>query len=410
MLDSLKEILINQSDQIQDWIDSKIIGLVPPIYLSCDIRHSGYKIAPVDTNLFPAGFNNLCDIYASASIDAFQGYFSKYYPDVKNVLLLAEEHTRNKFYLTNLSALEKLLIQAGLEVKTVMISDEIKESKTIELDDEVSIEIHPFIIENNHPIFQDGFNPDIILSNNDFSNGLPQSLENIDLEIIPHPKLGWHNRTKSGHFDHFENLVQEFAKEFNFDPWLLSAYHDKLESVDLTEENSRQALAQKVDQIISKIQSKYDEYKIEETPYVFIKSDNGTYGMGIMTATSGEDILNLNRKKRNKLLSSKSNSHRNHFFIQEGIPTSDFYSEQPIEPVIYAIGGKDIGGFFRINQSRNHLESLNAKGMSFSCLCLHKLNEPHEEYFIKCEEKEFVVFLSRFLTKLVSIAASFEGK
>ncbi len=31
-----------------------------PLYSSVDIRDAGFKIAVVDTNIFPAGFNNLC--------------------------------------------------------------------------------------------------------------------------------------------------------------------------------------------------------------------------------------------------------------------------------------------------------------------------------------------------------------
>src|SRR5215212_8886673 len=30
-----------------------------PFYASVDLRNSGFKLAPVDTNLFPGGFNNL---------------------------------------------------------------------------------------------------------------------------------------------------------------------------------------------------------------------------------------------------------------------------------------------------------------------------------------------------------------
>jgi len=29
------------------------------VYCSVDLRNAGFKLAPVDTNLFPGGFNNL---------------------------------------------------------------------------------------------------------------------------------------------------------------------------------------------------------------------------------------------------------------------------------------------------------------------------------------------------------------
>nr|WP_246209852.1 glutamate--cysteine ligase [Wolbachia endosymbiont of Atemnus politus] len=55
-------------------------------------------------------------------------------------------------------------------------------------------------------------------------------------------------------------------------------------------------MATKVDQVLSLVQKKYEEYGVSTQPYVFIKANNGTYGMGIIKATSEEEILNLNKK------------------------------------------------------------------------------------------------------------------
>src|SRR5262249_19612893 len=155
-------------------------------------------------------------------------------------------------------------------------------------------------------------------------------------------------------------------------------------------------LAMKVDQTISKIQEKYNHYGIDSTPYVFVKNNAGTYGMGIAYFTRGEEILTMNRKTRNKLLSSKGGGTVSEFLIQEGIVTADFYSGYPIEPVIYLGGQTPIGGFFRLNEEKDEWSSLNTKGMAFSCLCLHKLDQPHEEAFLRCMEKETLVKLSYY--------------
>ena len=61
-------------------------------------------------------------------------------------------------------------------------------------------------------------------------------------------------------------------------------------------------LAKSVDQTLSLIQKKQDEHKIETTPYVFVKNNSGTYGMGVIYVTSGEEILNMNRKLKNKMI------------------------------------------------------------------------------------------------------------
>ena len=41
-------------------------------YCSVDLRDSGDKIAPVDCNLFPAGFNNICEIDLGCAPDIFK--------------------------------------------------------------------------------------------------------------------------------------------------------------------------------------------------------------------------------------------------------------------------------------------------------------------------------------------------
>ena len=44
----------------------------PPFYCSVDLRNAGYKLAPVDTNLFPAGFNNLNPTLRPLCVQAVQ--------------------------------------------------------------------------------------------------------------------------------------------------------------------------------------------------------------------------------------------------------------------------------------------------------------------------------------------------
>ncbi len=78
--------------------------------------------------------------------------------------------------------------------------------------------------------------------------------------------------------------------------------------------------------------------------------------------------------------------------------------------MIYGIGKNAIGGFFRIHEDKNPFESLNAPGMSFSCLCLHKLDEEHEANFINCRDKKELVAAARFLVRFAALAAALEFK
>ena len=55
---------------------------------------------------------------------------------------------------------------------------------------------------------------DLILSNNDFTGGVPPAFQTVADFIIPPPRLGWHRRNKSDHFKILGTLIGEFAGDF----------------------------------------------------------------------------------------------------------------------------------------------------------------------------------------------------
>ena len=58
-LGDLEARILKESVAIEHWFRGKWQEHTPPFYCSVDLRNSGFKLAPVDTNLFPGGFNNL---------------------------------------------------------------------------------------------------------------------------------------------------------------------------------------------------------------------------------------------------------------------------------------------------------------------------------------------------------------
>ena len=58
-LHPVEEVILNQVAGIEAWFRQRWQETPAPITSSVDLRHAGFKLAPVDTNLFPAGFNNL---------------------------------------------------------------------------------------------------------------------------------------------------------------------------------------------------------------------------------------------------------------------------------------------------------------------------------------------------------------
>jgi len=380
----------------------------PPFYLSCDIRHSGKKMGVIDTNLFPAGFNNLCQAYSRQAVIAIRNYLNQYHPSVENIIILSEEHTRNRYYLENVARLRALLKSVGVGVQVGFLGEAISESEVeIPLGDDQTLPMGKLVVKGGKPIVGN-FVGDLILSNNDFSQGIPKDLDPILDLILPSPHLGWHRRRKSQHFKILQRLIEQLAEILELDPWLLQAFYGSIPANDLTSPKDLKALSDGVKNILENIQKKYDQYGIEEPPYAFIKNEAGTYGMGLWDVSDPEEVLRMNRRTRNKLQSAKGGSPPEAFLIQEGIPTSDFYSNLPIEPVIYMIGYQPIGGFFRMNAQKDAMGSLNTRGMVFSCLCLHKLDEPHEEHFLNCAEKEHLVQMSTMMARVATLAAAKE--
>lgn len=400
----ISKLISEQSPKVNDWFEEQWQGLTPRPYFSCDIRHANYKMGIIDTNLFPGGFNNLCNSFTHATAEAFRQYFGMFYPHVRTIGLLCENHTRNKFYLLNVLKIQNLLIEAGFECLVTMPLDHYpSEQIPIVLSENETLTIYkPNIASGN--LILNSIQTDIVLSNNDFSAGIPKPFDGLSNRIIPAPELGWHKRRKSNHFKLLAQVIQDFAKAFDIDSWLITP----ISTIVQASETDLSELASAADDVIQIIQKKYDEYGISEPPYVYIKNDAGTYGLGMVNVSSGEELLNLNRKKRSKLFSAKSGTQTEQFLIQEGIPTTDTYSNFPIEPVMYGVGKTAVGGFFRIHEGKNAYESLNAPGMLFSCLCLHKLDEPHESDFINCKTKSDLVQGSFLLSRFAALAAAKE--
>lgn len=405
LLQTITDLLDQKETQINTWFESQWTNLKPLPYFSCDIRHSSTKMGIVDTNLFPGGFNNLCSTFSDQTAKAFQTYFKEHYPQVKKVILLSENHTRNKFYLLNIKRIQDFLITAGLECHVTLPLPKFPRDVTeIPLDDQ-TLTIHAIDFDSKTPKLKNDFEADLVLSNNDMSAGLPDFLSSWKEHMIPSEHLGWHKRLKSNHFSLLCKTIYAFCKEFEIDSWLLCPLQETVREVT---ESSLEPLKEAAEKLFSRIQKKYLEHNIPDDPYIFVKNDSGTYGLGVVSIKSPAEILELGRKQKQKLFAGKAGVQKHQFLLQEGIPTTDTYSGHPIEPVIYGVGKNPVGGFFRIHESKDPYESLNAPGMSFSCLCLHKLDEPHESHFIDCKHKKQLVKVSNLLAKFAALACAKE--
>jgi glutamate--cysteine ligase len=163
-------------------------------------------------------------------------------------------------------------------------------------------------------------------------------------------------------------VADDFGKLLNIDPWLINPYFAVCSEVDFHARTGEDCLAAQVDFVLQRIRAKYAEYGVKDDPFVIVKADAGTYGMGIMTVKDASEVRDLNRKQRNKMAVVKEGLQVSDVLVQEGVYTFEQINEAVAEPVIYMIDHFVVGGFYRVNTSRGVDENLNAPGMSFSPL------------------------------------------
>ena len=365
-LQHIESHLLTQQLAIETWFRHQWHQTPAPFYASVDLRNAGIKIAPVDTNLFPAGFNNLNPAFMPLCIQAIQSAIEHICPEANQVLLIPENHTRNTFYMENIATLQDIIQKAGFEIRIGSLLDTTQTPEEITLPSGRRVLLEP-IQRNSNKVSVGDFTPCMVLLNNDLSSGRPDILEGLDQAIIPPLELGWTNRLKSEHFQFYRDVAEEFAQMVDIDPWLINPYFLRCGEINFMDREGEDCLAKNVGTLLEKITKKYKEYGIENKPYVVIKADAGTYGMGIMTAHSVDDVRNLNRKQRTKMSASKGGQSTTSVILQEGIYTMETWGDTQAvsEPVIYMIDHFVVGGFYRVHTRRGTNENLNAPGMHF---------------------------------------------
>ena len=361
----LERRILDSMTTIERWFRLQWQDHTPPFYGSVDLRNAGFKLAPVDMNLYPGGFNNLSEEMLPSAVQAAQAAIEHLCPDARNLLLIPERHTRNVYYLTNVARLARILRATGLEVRIGSLSPEVTSRTSISLPGNDQLVIEPLVRVRNR-VGVEGFDPCAILLNNDLSAGIPDILRDLDDQILLPPlHAGWAVRRKSQHFAAYDEVADDFAKLLKIDPWTVNPYFARCGQINFHERTGEECLSGNVDMLLARIRAKYKEYGLNEQPFVIVKADAGTYGMGIMTVRDAADVRELNRKQRNKMAVVKEGLAVSEVIIQEGVPTYEKVEEAVAEPVVYMIDRYVVGGFYRVNRERGIDENLNAPGAHF---------------------------------------------
>lgn len=372
----LQNKILAQTARINEWIES--LEKDVPLFMSADIRDAGFKIASIDANLYPAGFNNLDVTFHALAAQNLAAALGRYgIAKGAKLLIVSEEHTRNLFYLENIHALSSILTLGGFHTEITtqfVIEGETYGPEGLALSSASGQKLsylHPEKAAARANEFA------AVVMNHDSSAGTADWVQKLSIPVLPAWQAGWHSRSKARHFEHYRNLMVDLGTIVGVDPWFFGALDRRITDTDINSDTARAQIAATAEGLLKDIQARYDEYQIKEKPFVFLKSDHGTYGMAMLSFDNAGEILDINRKEKNKLFKGKSSVVVKDYLLQEGVPTivrmqrdagnadvAGYYAES----VMMLANNRFIGCFARVNEQKDARESLNSTGMFFKPL------------------------------------------
>ncbi len=409
-INELEQRILDSTPAIERWFRLEWMEHTPPFYCAVDVRNAGFKLAPVDTNLFPDGWNNLTPEMLPLAVQAAMAAIEKICPEARNLLVVPDNHTQNSFYLANILQLKRIFHQAGLNVRFGSLDPAIKTPTTLPLPMGESLTLEPLSRTDRRLCLKD-FDPCTILLNNDLAPGIPGILEDVNEQyLLPPLHASGSVRSKATHFKAYEEVAKRFGKLIGVDPWLINPMFNYCGQVNVGTREGLDSLAQQVDALLIKIKRKYKEYGIHEKPFVLVKcnsgSGEGTCGMGIMTVRDVKDLDAWAAK--NKTNKTQPTQPVMDIILQEGVQTNERVNAAVAEPVVYMMDRYVVGGFYRIHADRGIDENLNAPGASYVPLAFAdsgRLPQPGEKPGASSPNR---FYMYGVIARLAMLAASYE--
>ncbi len=376
-VDVVARALRTRESELEAWFARQRRDRPLPFHTSFDIRHSGYKVAVVDANVFPEGFANLGENSHALAAQAAKEIIDEAHREVRSIALIAELNLRNGHYWDSIHVLEKILARAGFDVTVGFAGDAARDGLEVQSYRGATLRLTQFSRRDGH-LVSDHAVPDLIVLNNDFSRGDPALLHGIRQRVTPSIDLCWHRRRKHSHFAIQRELIQEVAAILDVDWWRLTSDFDFQDDVDFRTRRNFDAVAGKVDAIVTRTGERFAQCGVEHEPFVFVKGNFGAYGMNALPVRSGAEFLSISHQQRERMRRAKGGAIIDSLLLQEGVYTRDTCRGCVAEPVIYCVGDRPIGGFFRLHAARSASDNLNRPGMEFDAdvLCAANPSAP----------------------------------
>lgn len=408
-INELEQRVLESLPAIERWFRLEWMEHTPPFYTSVNVRNAGFKLAPVDTHLFPDGFHNLTAEMLPLAVQAAMAAIEKICPEAKNLLLIPDRQTHNTFYLANVQRLMQVFHQAGLNVRLGTLDESVTAPTDITLADGSSLTIEP-VVRTRGRIGLKNFDPCTILLNNELSAGVPKLLENLHEQfLLPPLHAGGAQRRTSNHLRSYEEVAKKFAKLLGMDPWLINPMFTRIGELNLREARAADSLGVHAEALLNKVRRKYKEYGIQEKPFIVVKGDRS--GLGLMTVRDPKDLVELLQRRASHPASAGAaadGSGLSDVLLQEGVPTYERVNDAVAEPVVYMIDRYVVGGFYRVNAGRGVDENLSLPGAAFVPLAFAESNQlprPGVKPGVSAPNR---FYMYGVIARLAMVAASYE--
>ena len=411
-INELEARILDSMPAIERWFRLEWMEHTPPFYCSVDLRNAGFKLAPVDTNLFPSGFNNLTPEMLPLAVQAAMAAIEKICPEAKNLLLIPEHtNARKTFYLSSVQRLVRIFTQAGLNVRLGTLDGAVTAPTPVALPDGSTLVLEPLLRTRGRLGLKD-FDPCTILLNDDLSGGVPRALQHLHEQyLLPPLHAGWGVRRMSRHFQSYEEVAKKFAKLLGMDPWLINPMYGQCTEVDPATPDGLDCVQTNVDAMLAKVRRKYKEYGINEKPFVVVKADTGNDALGPITVRDAKDLADAYARARSRAATPAGDvpaAEATQVIIQEGVPTYERVNDAVAEPVVTMIDRYVVGGYYRVHAERGVDENLNAPGARYVPLAFagsHHLPRAGEKPGANAPNR---FYMYGVIGRLAMLAASYE--
>lgn len=362
-LNELEQHLLDAAPVIERWFRLEWMEHTPPLYSAVDIRNAGFKVAPVNTDLCPKYWHLLSADTLPMAVQAAQAAIEKICPQARQLMIVPENGPPSAGYLANLARLQEILSMAGLSVRLGSVDPALTEPTQHVLADGHALLFEPVQRENQR-VGLAHFDPCTVLLNHELAAGVPGILEDLREQfLLPPLHAGLSVRRKSLHYQSYENLSKRFAKLLGIDPWLIAPLFATCGEVEYLKNCDNECVRDQVDALLAKIRRKYREYGINEKPFVVIKTDQGSTGMGLMTVRDPAELDQISCA--HVLAQHPDQNLQGEVIIQEGILTNERVDESVAEPVVHLIDRYVVGGYYRVHADQGPDEGLKAPGARF---------------------------------------------